>query len=150
MNTKIEKKQTPKGQSYWNETGAYNTEYDILYKQLVPAMGEADTVNGELLRASSRLYYEYFNNGNMNACDVKYYDWDEDEEDAEYTFNEYYKKMLDFIREHVSEASDLCDKVEQIILDSHFSDSDEDMHTYDLFCDAVMYYVLTHDNKKRA
>lgn len=152
MNTKIEKKQTPKGQSYWNETGAYNKEYDILYKQLVPAVGEADTVNGELLRASSRLYYEYFNNGNMNACDVKYSDWDEDEEDGEYTIEAYYKNMLDFIRDTIktSEASELCDSIESIIVDKHGFETEDDEHTYDLLADCVIYYVLTHDNKNRS
>ena len=145
-------KRTPVGKSYWNENGAYEKETNELWSRLVPAQGKAATVNGELIRIAHRLYHEYFNNGNMNACDVKYYDWDEDEEDAEYTFNEYYKGLLDFIRNTIktSEASELCDSIESIIVDKHGFETEDDEHTYDLLADCVIYYVLTHDNKNRS
>ena len=55
---------------YWNNTGAYQKEYEELYAKLVPASGEAKTYNGELLRAISRLGYEYNNNGNCNTFDA--------------------------------------------------------------------------------
>jgi len=50
--------------NYWNNTGELQAEYDALYKKLVPTKGEADTEEGELLRAISSLYYDYCNNGN--------------------------------------------------------------------------------------
>lgn len=57
---------TPIGQSYWNNNGIYQQHLDKL-NELVPASGEADTLHGEMIRAINRLYYEYCNNGNINA-----------------------------------------------------------------------------------
>jgi hypothetical protein len=39
------------------------THYHFLYDQLVPNEGRADTLEGELLRAISRIHYDYLNNG---------------------------------------------------------------------------------------
>lgn len=57
---------TPIGQSYWNNNGIYQQDLDRL-NELIPASGEADTLHGEMIRAINRLYYEYCNNGNINA-----------------------------------------------------------------------------------
>jgi hypothetical protein len=92
-------KSTPAGQTYWNGQGAYQTEYDALYAALVPDSGSAATLNGELVRGVTRLSYEFYNNGNCNACERLYsqttcqcYDcggdgyfasYDEDEENTE-------------------------------------------------------------------
>lgn len=65
----MEKRFTEKGKTYWNGEGVYQEEYEKLYKELVPVSGEADTVHGELLRCSSRLHYDYFNNGNINVLE---------------------------------------------------------------------------------
>lgn len=65
-------KTTEIGKSYWDNTGVYQQEYDSLYAKLVPAQGIASTLHGELIRAISRLFYEYCNNGNCNACEVHY------------------------------------------------------------------------------
>ena len=46
---------------YWR--GGGDSEYQQLWNQLVPASGVAPTVEGELLRAASRLYYDWYNNG---------------------------------------------------------------------------------------
>ena len=60
---------TEKGKSYWNKNGAYQTEYNELYSKLVPDSGEADTIQGELIRSASRLTYDYYNNGNCNVVE---------------------------------------------------------------------------------
>jgi hypothetical protein len=65
-------KETQKGNSYWNQTGAYQKEYDQLWKQLVPSNGTSSTVIGELIRCGGRLLYEYCNNGNCNAVETEY------------------------------------------------------------------------------
>lgn len=53
---------------YWCKKGKYQREYDMLYGLLVPDSGEANTEQGELLRMTSRLYYEIYNNGrNCNS-----------------------------------------------------------------------------------
>lgn len=54
--------------SYWNKTGKYQKEYEELFDKLVPADGMADTYAGELLRAASKLYYRYFNDGDEASC----------------------------------------------------------------------------------
>ena len=48
--------------SYYNGNGAYQKEYEELYKKLVPNSGSAQTIHGELIRAISRLLHEYYNN----------------------------------------------------------------------------------------
>lgn len=71
MNT-LEKLTTLSGNSYWNETGAYQKQWNELYENLVPDSGEAGTIHGELIRCASRLFYDYCNNGNCNVLDHKY------------------------------------------------------------------------------
>jgi hypothetical protein len=51
--------------TYWNNKGRFQAEYDELIK-LMPAMGAADTVAGELIRSVSRLGYDFYNNGMGN------------------------------------------------------------------------------------
>jgi hypothetical protein len=62
METKTKKYQA----KYWNNKGDFQTEYDGLFKILVPDEGEASTEAGELLRAATNLYYDHFNNGDCN------------------------------------------------------------------------------------
>ena len=68
----MEKRITELGKSYWNENGAYQEEFDKLYKELVPSKGEADTIHGEMIRAVSRLFYDFCNNGNCNVIERNY------------------------------------------------------------------------------
>ncbi|MBP5458569.1 MAG: hypothetical protein J6Y62_00120 [Clostridia bacterium] len=51
--------------TYWNEKGRYQEEYDKLWEELVPGSGAAKTLQGEILRAAGRLYYRFFNDGDM-------------------------------------------------------------------------------------
>lgn len=51
--------------TYWDRQGLHQAEYDRL-TGLMPAMGKADTVAGELVRAVSRLGYDFYNNGMGN------------------------------------------------------------------------------------
>jgi hypothetical protein len=53
---------------YWNNTGKYQEQYNNLKTGLLPPYGKAKTVEGELLRAASNLYYDYYNNGFCNNC----------------------------------------------------------------------------------
>ena len=64
-------KHTPTEDSYWNHCGAYEKEYNELFEKLVPSSGDASTVHGELLRCISKVYYDFFNNGNCNAVETK-------------------------------------------------------------------------------
>ena len=49
--------------TYWNNNGKHQKEHGELWARLVPAEGKANTVAGEVLRAVSRLYYRWFNDG---------------------------------------------------------------------------------------
>lgn len=64
-------RETTVGNSYWDETGAYTPELTKLSDELMPPSGSAETLNGELVRAVSRLNYEWCNNGNCNAIDFE-------------------------------------------------------------------------------
>jgi hypothetical protein len=52
--------------TYWSGNGKHQEWYDLNFSQLVPASGETGTVEGELIRASAKLYYDYYNNGMCN------------------------------------------------------------------------------------
>jgi len=49
--------------TYWNQRGKYQSDYDRLADALMPATGACDTVAGEMIRAASRLAYDFYNNG---------------------------------------------------------------------------------------
>ena len=51
--------------TYWCEKGKYQKAYDYFYPKLVPNTGPADSPEGELLRAISKFYYRYFNDGDI-------------------------------------------------------------------------------------
>ncbi len=52
--------------SYWNHTGRFQKEYEELKKELVPNQGDAPTDLGQLVRFTSNIYYDIFNNGGCN------------------------------------------------------------------------------------
>lgn len=66
----METKRTEMTKHYWNNEGAYETEMKELTDRFMPASGAAKTFVGEVVRAANRLYYEYCNNGNGNACEI--------------------------------------------------------------------------------
>lgn len=151
METKHQK-QTVIGNSYWNCDGAYQKEYNELYEKMVPEQGSCNTLNGELIRAVSRLSYEYFNNGNCNACKD-----DEEWEETEYEYNvsSYYGKFLQIIEETIKtdEVARLISLVEEIIVNScePFQESmfsEENSLVYDRLVDEVVYYVLTNEDRE--
>ena len=150
-------KRTPIGKTYWNNEGSYQKESDELWEQLVPREGEADTVNGELIRIAHRLYHEYCNNGNGNARDERIvehrYSWyeDDDEDDYEVVIADYWEGMIDYLRNTIrdKELNNVCDRIKEIILSECNTFDDEDMHTYDTMMNITIHYVLTHENKNR-
>jgi len=129
----MEKRITQPGKSYWSESGAYQEEHDRLWAELVPPSGSCDTIHGELIRATSRLFYEFCNNGNCNAIEVEMgrcsscggdgqvdsgYDGDDEEdtyedcswcdgsgeEEGDTIITPFYASFLDLIEEHVPTA----------------------------------------------
>lgn len=49
--------------NYYHGTGQYTEQYNELYDKLVPSSGKADTVEGEVLRAASKIVYRHYNDG---------------------------------------------------------------------------------------
>lgn len=63
-NTGSDRVQLPDEPStYWAGSGALQKEYEELYDKLVPAQGKADTIQGEVLRAASKIVYRHYNDG---------------------------------------------------------------------------------------
>lgn len=157
---------------YWDGQGKHQEEYDRLYKELVLSSGSSETLNGELIRAVSRLYHENANNGNCNAkedewencnhCsgsgEVEKYDYDEEYDDSEYEecpecwgegkieeeakIDSFYQKFIDLIRYNVPEARDTVDAIEVFITTGR-----GDENKYDTLVDQVVEYVLKTEDK---
>lgn len=51
---------------YWDNTGRYEAEAAQL-QEMIPAMGQCDTHKGEVWRATTKIYWDYFNNGFGNT-----------------------------------------------------------------------------------
>jgi len=51
--------------TYWSGTGKYQAAYEELVAAM-PRMGKCDTVAGEMIRAASRIGYDFYNNGMGN------------------------------------------------------------------------------------
>ena len=52
--------------TFWNRDHELSTESDRLSKSLMPATGNCETIEGEMFRASTRIGYDYYNNGFCN------------------------------------------------------------------------------------
>lgn len=49
--------------TYWAGKGALQDDYNRLYDELVPSSGKADTIEGEVMRAASKIVYRHYNDG---------------------------------------------------------------------------------------
>ena len=49
--------------AYWDGSGRLSNEYKELFAKLVPGSGPAKTIEGEVLRAVSKIYYRHYNDG---------------------------------------------------------------------------------------
>jgi hypothetical protein len=169
---------TELGKSYWSKSGAYQKEYDKLYEKFVPASGAAETLNGELIRAVSRLYWDYCNNGNGNACTIKE-EIDEytccvchgtgeveseeceecggsgviEEEYESYEISSFFSEFLELIELNVPDIEEDVEKVRDMITNS-FNTLNSDlfspvsMNKYDILTDKVIQYVLNNEDKE--
>jgi hypothetical protein len=49
--------------NFWDRTHPLSEAYETFTNALVPAMGSCSSLQGELLRAASRIGYDWYNNG---------------------------------------------------------------------------------------
>jgi hypothetical protein len=132
------RKTTGPGQSYWKGTGAYQKEYEELYSRLVPSYGSAPTLNGELIRAISVLYHEFFENGNMNA------------NTGNRSVAPFFQKFLNLIKSTVPGSLDVVNEIKDAIVNQYdLNDpfANRTISAYNKLADIVIHYVLTHDDQ---
>jgi hypothetical protein len=131
----MKKKNTPKGKSYWDESGVYQKQYDQLYEELVPDFGEAETSDGRLLRSITRLYYDYCNNGNGNVFTEPW---------GEVEINPMYEEFIGNLvfglidNKAAKELEDFLQTPDA----KHPSFSKEEMNIYDKVMDSVVHQIL--------
>jgi len=91
---------------YWNGEGKHQPLHSLYFDTLVPFHGEADTPEGEALRAINRVYYDVYNNGACNIFETEeVYDDDGDYECDEYTLSRYYEDLFDKIHQFTCDGS---------------------------------------------
>lgn len=164
MNTTTEKLLV----SYWNDNAKFSKEFSKLTEDLMPAQGEGETVEAELIRIANRYYWDYCNNGNMNLLQIDYkevdngyyeevyneeteeYDeeWVEDyEEEAMGSYiSPYYAPMLELVSSTIQteRAKEACLDLEDLIIkmehDCQFNQ--KEYNVYNEFVDVIVEYVL--------
>ena len=88
-------------QSYWDNEGKYQEQYDAAWKALIPVSGEAKDGWPEALRSISRIGYDYYNNGFCNL----WQGWEDIDDYGDevmvYKMDSYYEDMVDYLRHHI-------------------------------------------------
>ena len=108
--------------TYWSGNGLYQREYEQMMNDLVPASGKCDTVAGEMVRAVSRLGYDFYNNGmgNNTSGAVNYLDsrcvFDEDRTNLFGKIYEYTRGKLPHHDEFEQHINDMIDMTVEYIL----------------------------------
>lgn len=100
--------------SYWDGNGKYQSDFDRLFKELVPESGNAETIEGEALRAINYLSYDFFNNGNGNLFDSTEIEEEEEEDYYIFELTDYAQNFLNTLRDFIDYK--LVDKLEANII----------------------------------
>jgi len=119
----------------FRKTKSYNwrKEQGRLWNELVPSNGQADTLQGELIRIAGKLTDEAYRNGNMN--------WDSETE-----------QMWRFIAKKIGsdpvftsdEQNLIKKKVEEIIRDETCPDLSGDGSPYYIISEKVVDWCMAH------
>jgi len=112
---------------------SWKKEQTRLWGALVPAEGQADTLQGELIRIAGKLTDQAFRNGNMN--------WDAEHE-----------QMWRFVGRHLDdpktfsgkERALIKEKVEEIIRDNETPDLSGDGCSYYIIGEKVVDWCMAH------
>lgn len=119
---------------YINFKGRYQKEYDEIFDLLVPQSGEAESLQGELVRAIRKLESDYYRNGSAN-------------------FFPSYQRLATFLRQRLSLKSifdeETIAQIEEDIetMRQHgrgFTGADE--NCYDRITDRVVEYCRARPN----
>ena len=86
--------------TYWNNEGKFQAQYDYIYNNLMPAYGSSTNEHIEAIRCASKIYHEYYNNGNCNTYDCRD-EYDETGDYYVYEIREHYKEMVRTIEDYL-------------------------------------------------
>lgn len=111
----------------------WKKEHERLWSELVPQSGQAETLQGELIRISGKLTDQAFRNGNMN--------WDADHE-----------RMWRFVGLHLDDPSTFSEaernlirvKIQEIIRDNETPDVSGDGCCYYIINEKVVDWCMAH------
>ena len=111
----------------------WKKEHTRLWAELVPADGQADTLQGELIRIAGKLTDQAFRNGNMN--------WDDDHE-----------RMWRFIGTSIADWDGFApadqrlirDKIEEIIQTNECPNLNGDESPYYIVSEKVVDWCMGH------
>ncbi|MDD5262250.1 MAG: hypothetical protein PHD76_10440 [Methylacidiphilales bacterium] len=119
----------------FNKTKRYEwkKEHTRLWSELVPASGQAETLQGELIRIAGKLTDQAYRNGNMN--------WDEEHE-----------RMWRFIGDTIADdpafskadQSLIREKIEEIIRDEACPNLSGDSSPYYFVSEKVVDWCMAH------
>jgi hypothetical protein len=112
---------------------SWKREHHRLWEELVPAQGQAPTLQGELIRIAGKLIDQAYRNGNLN--------WDDDHE-----------RMWRFIGKHLDDPGTFSheerhlikEKIEEIISDHKCPDLSGDGSCYYYINEKVVAWCLAH------
>lgn len=84
-------------QAYWDNNGKYQEQYEKAWEQLIPAQGEAKDGWPELLRAISRIGYDYYNNGFCNL----WQSWDDGDGEYDTKIDPFYRDLVEYLEDNL-------------------------------------------------
>lgn len=134
---------------YWNGEGKHQSLHSLYFATLVPDFGEADTPEGEALRAINRIYYDVYNNGACNIFETEeVYDDDGNYECDEFTLYGFYEDFFDEIHRFTGDGAGvhaligMCKRCAQ-----GYSPSALDK-TLDEFMDKIIWKIYTTNGQE--
>src|SRR5262250_1339454 len=101
---------------------SWQKEFSELWDALVPAEGQAETLQGELIRIAGKLTDQAFRNGNMN-------------------WNPEHEKMWRFVGQHLDDPRTFDEKERQLIRDK-IDEIIRDNDSPDVSGDGCSYYIV--------
>lgn len=139
-----------KAGTYWRGESDKQEIHEKLCKKLVPAKGDAKTVHGKLLRASTRIYNDLYGNGGGNMVnDIHEDQLAEEGEDGykkpEFALDVWFKGFFDDLKTWLPAEHQAClAKVNKLVLEENVKFD----IAFDHLQDRVIHTVLTTHNIK--
>ena len=127
---------------YWNGEGHYQDLFDKHWRNLVPVVGEADTPEGNVIRAIARVNHDVFNNG---ACNIVRQTEEMDDDGEYYTEYSIEPWWEDFFEEISDFARLDADRLKRKIIE--YVQYDKDYGLSDLLDDYIDHIILKVDNQ---